>query len=187
MTDFSAIVRQWLNTHPDARSLEEGAELCLRIDGNEPRYRAMLRRLDANAQRIEQTLRDYIRRRDSIPSRQEAERIRAEAAALIQQVKTGQPKDSAASAREFRAGKRTDHDSLPEEIQLLFETNMALKRRMAQIHLEIRRLLRSTKDCAAADLAGLVSLLKDSDVQYHNNWKKYDSYGTQGQDAAAGS
>lgn len=185
MSDFSNLVRSYLREHPADRSLKEGALLCLRINGNELRYNAMMRNLQGNAQAIEDELRQYIQRRDAIPSREEAVQIRKEARAILDQrkgkkISQPDPGTDSVSAKEFKAGKRADHDSLPEHVQLIFEQNMALKRRMSQYHLEIRNLLKSTKDCASADLKALVTLLKEADVTYRANWKKYDSYGREG-------
>ncbi len=185
MSDFSNLVRSYLREHPADRSLKEGALLCLRINGNELRYNAMMRNLQGNAQAIEDELRQYIQRRDAIPSREEAVQIRKEARTLLNSSKGKKnsqpdPGTDSVSAKEFKAGKRADHDSLPEHVQLIFEQNMALKRRMSQYHLEIRNLLKSTKDCASADLKALVTLLKEADVTYRANWKKYDRYGREG-------
>lgn len=181
MSDFSSLIRSYLRSDPADRDLSKGALLLLRIHGNEFRYNAMIRNLQANAQQIEDELKDYLRRRDSIPSKEEALQIRKEAQALIDAKGKRQPdSDSAGSCSAFKAGKRTDHDSLPEHIQLIFEQNMALRRRMSQYHLEIRNLLKSSKDCASADLKTLVTLLKEADITYRKNWKTYDRYGSQG-------
>ena len=188
MSDFSSLIRSYLRADPADRDLKAGALLTLRIHGNEFRYNAVMRNLEANAQNIEDELRLYLQRRDAIPSREEAVQIRREAAALVNSAGNGDRQrdsrtDSGSNSdnlSEFKAGKRADHDSLPEHIQLIFEQNMALKRRMSQYHLEIRNHLKSSKDCAAADLKTLVSLLKEADVTYRTNWKKYDSYGIQG-------
>ncbi|MBD5386665.1 hypothetical protein HDR70_02100 [bacterium] len=190
MSDFSSLIRSYLRSDPADRDLSKGALLLLRIHGNEFRYNAMIRNLQANAQRIEDELNDYLRHRDSIPSKEEARQIRKEAQALIDAKGKRQPDSGSAvagaselpqvSGRDFKAGKRTDHDSLPEHIQLIFEQNMALKRRMSQYHLEIRNLLKSSKDCASADLKTLVTLLKEADITYRKNWKTYDRYGSQG-------
>ena len=178
MSDFSSLVRSWLRADPADRDLKAGAMLTLRIHGNEGRYNATVRNLAANAADIERQLREYISRRDAIPSREEARQIRREAEALVKSRGMAAGSDgSISAAAEFKAGKRADHDSLPEHVQLIFEQNMALKRRMSQYHLEIRNLLKSTKDCADADLKAIVTLLKEADVTYRNNWKAYDSYG----------
>ena len=180
MSDFSSLIRSYLRSDPADRDLSKGALLLLRIHGNEFRYNAMIRNLQANAQRIEDELKDYLRRRDSIPSKEEARQIRKEAQALIESKGKTSAGLRLCGTPAFKAGKRTDHDSLPEHIQLIFEQNMALKRRMSQYHLEIRNLLKSSKDCASADLKTLVTLLKEADITYRKNWKTYDRYGSQG-------
>lgn len=178
MSDFSSLVRSWLRADPADRDLKAGAMLTLRIHGNEARYNATMRNLSANAADIEGQLRAYIQRRDAIPSEREARQIRREAEALVRsRGSSGQKGAATVTAADFKAGKRADHDSLPEHIQLIFEQNMALKRRMSQYHLEIRNLLKSTKDCAAADLKAIVALLREADITYRDNWRTYDAYG----------
>ncbi|MDE6717877.1 MAG: hypothetical protein K2J70_06765 [Muribaculaceae bacterium] len=179
--DFSSIVRSFLRENPADRNYQFGASLVLRISGNEYRYRALLNGLPATQTQIIAELESYLRRRDAIPSRERIAEIRKEAQQLISEreaekdntkVCTGEQKP----VKIFRAGKRADHDSLPDNIKIIFEENMNLKRKMAQYHLEIRNLLRSDKDCAAPDIADLVKLLKQADETYHNNWKAYDGY-----------
>lgn len=202
MSDFTHLVRSYLRAHPADRDLAKGAEIALRIHGNEYRYRAMLRNLPASADQIETELQKYIERKNAIPTKEEALQIRREAKAMLQKIRvqgkqvlpdselshsSHSSQNSQNSQKAFKAGKRFDHDSLPEHIQLIFDQNMSLRRRMSQYHLEIRNLLSSPKTCATQDLRTLTALLKQADEEYHRNWKKYDRYGKEGQNDIAGS
>ena len=190
MSDCTHLVRSYLRAHPADRDLAKGAEIALRIHGNEYRYRAMLRNLSASADQIETELQKYIERKNAIPTKEEALQIRREAKAMLQEIKVqgakSQP-ENVSPTRAFKSGKRFDHDALPEHIQLIFDQNMSLRRRMSQYHLEIRNLLSSPKTCATQDLRTLTALLKQADEEYHRNWKKYDRYGKEGQNDIAGS
>lgn len=171
MSDFSNLVRSWLRSKGADRSLEDGALIALRIHGNEYKYRAMLRSLKASEPEIERILSAYLTRSDSIPSKLEAQQIKQEAIQLVEAVKVSDNTEHTA-----KNGLRADHDSLPDDIKAIFERNMSLKRQMSQYHLELRNLLKSTKDCASADIKTIVELLKEADVEYRNNWKLYDGY-----------
>ena len=174
--NFNAVIKAWLDAAPEDRDLEQGARILLQLTRNTIRYNSMIRNPAAHADVIEQELRAHLQRRESTPTPEEAVRIRAEAKAAIKEIFTLKENNP---AKEFKAGKRPDHDSLPDDIKQLYVDNLEIRHRMQQYHLEIRTLIRSKKDCAPADLRDLVKLLKNADVQYHDNWEKYDHYGRQ--------
>ena len=164
--------RSWLHTPEADRDFELGARLAFRIHANPHRHRAILRAPQATLSSVVKILSDYVARIDATPSADEAAKIKEEARKLTEK--------PVPPAKEFKAGKRADHDSLPKDIQQIFERNMDLRRKMSQYHLEIRNLLKSKKDCAPADLRPLVELLKNSDEVYRRNWAAYDAYGKKG-------
>ena len=108
------------------------------------------------------------------PSEEDKEKIRKEAKDLLSGKFSHKSGNTAAA---FKAGRRADHDTLPEEIQSLYRKNLELRHSMQQLHLQIRNLLKSRKDCAPQDLKDLCALLKKQDTEYRLNWKKYDDYG----------
>lgn len=174
MLDFNVVIRDWLNAHPDDRSFEDGAMILLQLTRNQTRYRAMLRNQQAYASVLEDELKAHLAKRENKPSPQEVAAIRKEAAEILAaqtSLKTDNP------AKDFKGGKRPDHDSLPPEIQNLYDENTIIRHRMSKYHIEIQNLLKSPAGCAAEDLRDVVALLRDADIKYHENWKAYDSFG----------
>ena len=172
--NFNAVIRHWLDSHPDDRDYAEGAMILLRIDRNRIRYNTVIRNPKRYAAQIEADLRAIYEKRINAPTEEEKQKIRDDARQLLAQhdeLKKNNP------ASEFKAGKRGDHDSLPEYIQKIYSDNLELRRSMQQYHLQIRQLLKSKRDCAPEDLRDLCALIKKADVKYHDNWKAYDAYG----------
>ena len=81
-------------------------------------------------------------------------------------------------AKEFKAGKRADHDRLPEDIQALYVENFDLVHRMRELHLRLRLLSDSTKQVPAAERKPLLDEFINLDKKLHANWDTYDHYVT---------
>ena len=172
--NFNTVIRNWLEAHPDDRDIRQGALLLLKLDGNRIRYRNIIRNPQRYADLVYTELSELYRKRISRPSEQQKEQIRQQARKIL---KAKSFLADGNQTKEFKNGKRGDHDSLPPEIQKLYEDNLELRHRMQQYHLQIRTLLRSKRDCAPDDLRDLCELLKKTDLTYHDNWKAYDNYG----------
>lgn len=175
--NFNAVIASWLDKDPEDRDLEQGAMLLLQLDRNNIAYNARMRNLKAHAAEMEDALRGHLTRRENTPTPEEAEQIRKDAGQLLESL--DKSADSKSEAKAFKTGKRPDHDSLPDEIRQVYDENIELRQKMSQYHLEIRTLLRKKTACASTDLKELCKLLKSTDLKYHDNWKKYDSYGKQ--------
>lgn len=65
---------------------------------------------------------------------------------------------------EFKAGKRADHDSLPEDIQALYVENLDITHRMRELHLRLRLLSDSTKQVPAAERKPLLDEFPQHDL-----------------------
>lgn len=170
--NFNAVIKAWLDADPADRDLEQGALLLLQLDRNNIKYQSRLRNLQSHAEEMEAELRESLTVRESMPSPAEEEAIRQEARRLV-----SSPMKDNNPAAEFKAGKRADHDSLPEDIQKLYVENGELREKMRQYHLEIRHLLKKKTACASKDLKVLCQLLKETDLLYRANWHSYDGYG----------
>lgn len=172
--NFNAVIRQWLDAHPDDRDYAEGAMILLRIDRNRIKYNTVIRNPKRYAEQIEKDLRAIYEKRMNTPSEEEKQKIRDNARRIIAEHDSFKQSNPAS---EFKSGKRGDHDSLPEDIQKLYTENLELRRAMQQYHLQLRQLIKSKRDCAPEDIRDLCSLIKKADVKYHDNWKAYDAFG----------
>lgn len=81
-------------------------------------------------------------------------------------------------ATDFKAGKRGDHDSLPDDIKALYTENLDIVRRMRELHLRLRLLSDSTKLVPASERKPLLDEFIKLDKKLHDNWNAYDHYVT---------
>ncbi len=172
--NFTAVIKQWLDRDPEDRDPVQGAITLLQIDGNRVRFDNIMRNPQRYIKFLETELRRYYDQILNTPSEEEKQKIRSDARKLLAE-QTSLKSDNPASI--FRAGKRPDHDSLPENIQQIYVNNLDIRRRMQQYHLQIRMLLKSKRDCAPEDIRDLCELLKKEDIAYHRNWNTYDTFG----------
>lgn len=167
MINFDAVIRQWLNYAEEDRSPQQGALILLKIDRNRVFYNAAIANPEKYLPKIEEKLKSHLTRREEVLSEEEKEFLVAVADKIMENKKF----------RAMTSGKRADHDSLPPEIQKLYEENLDLRRRRSQYHTQIQLLRTSKADCSKEDLKDIVDLLKQTDIKYRKNWKQYDSFG----------
>ena len=70
------------------------------------------------------------------------------------------------------AGKRADHDTLPDDIKELYEKN-------GEIYFKLKQTFETLKqmhDAQPCDRYEYLKVLSEQDKQYRENWAKYDSY-----------
>jgi hypothetical protein len=79
-------------------------------------------------------------------------------------------------AKEFKQGKRADHDILPEEIQALYVENLSLLQRMREVHLRLRTLSTADAPCPDSERYPFLKELIELDKKMHANWEQYDHY-----------
>ena len=177
--DFSSVISQWLRAHPDDRDPAQGALLLLRADRNQVFYRAALASPAAYLPEIERRLREHLRRRSDTPSQSQALSLAASADRIIQSQQAA-PVTIGQDPQAIKSGLRPDHDSLPAEIQALYVRNRELRAKMQIYHSRIRALAASgcEQECSRQEIADLVTLLREADIQYHLNWQKYDNFST---------
>lgn len=173
--NFDAIISQWLRAHPDDRDPAQGALLLLRADRNQVFYRAALASPSTYLPEIETRLREYLRRRRATPTPSEALALAGEAGDIIASQDTPTPLGKDPQA--IKSGLRTDHDNLPPDIQNLYIRNRELRAKMQIYHSRIRSLAATgcEQECSRQEIADLVSLLREADIEYHLNWQKYDN------------
>ena len=83
-------------------------------------------------------------------------------------------------AKDFKKGKREDHDSLPDEIQALYVENLSIVQRMREVHLKLRSLSADNATCPDSERYPFLKELIELDKRLHSNWEQYDHFvGTQ--------
>ena len=119
---FNEKVQAWLNQPESERDFAVGAKLLLQLTGNQIMYRNLMANPRGKAKFIEYQLKKRLSFRLQQITHEQVEAMQAEVDKIVVnrnlEVKQQQP------ANEFKAGKRADHDQLPDEIQALYVENL---------------------------------------------------------------
>ena len=181
-TKLTQRIQDWLEAKPADRSLDEGAELVLKLTGNQFMHRNILVRKDFKM--IEYQLKKYLPQRLQQVTHEEVERMTKEADKIAEDHHLDTIRKSPKTPpEEWKKGKREDHDSLPEEIQARYAENLTILHQMRECHLQARKIAQSKKTCTDCDIYPFVKELIELDKRYHANWQAYDEYGRETADA----
>ena len=77
---------------------------------------------------------------------------------------------------DFKAGKRPDHDDLPEEIQALYVENLDIVHRMRELHLKLRTLSLDNATCPDSERYPFLKEIINLDKKRVANWDIYDHF-----------
>ena len=180
MNNLTDKLQQWLDTPSAERDWNEGAILLLQLTNNTIMYRNLSINPKGKAEFIEGKLRAFLKSRREIEAHDEVIILQEQVNAIIEN-RTEFKEDN--EAKEFKAGKRADHDRLPEDIQALYVENLDLVHRMRELHLRLRLLSDSTKQVLAAERKPLLDEFINLDKKLHANWDTYDHYVTKAETA----
>lgn len=175
--DFTEKIQQWLETSHEERDYEQGALYLLKLNGNQIMYRNLMANPRGKAEFIEYHLRKHFNFRVK-------ELTHAQVVQMDKQVEQIEKKHYSFAednpAKEFKQGKRADHDTLPDEIQALYVENLSLLQRMREVHLRLRTLSTADAPCLDSERYPFLKELIELDKRLHSNWEQYDHYvGTQ--------
>lgn len=173
-------LQNFLDTPREDRDWNEGAILLLQLTNNTIMYRNLSINPKGKAEFIEGKLRAFLKSRREIEAHDEVIILQEQVNAIIEN-RTEFKEDN--EAKEFKAGKRADHDRLPEDIQALYVENLDLVHRMRELHLRLRLLSDSTKQVPAAERKPLLDEFINLDKKLHANWDAYDHFVTKAETA----
>ena len=181
---FTLKLQEWLNTPAEERDLEVGATLLLQLTNNKILYRNIKSNLKGHADFIEFKLKRYLQYRLQELTHEEVEDMQKQVDGIVKECKLNStPKPSKTQAEQFKAGKRADHDTLPDEIQALYVENASIMQKMRELHLQLRNLSTQASTCPDSDRYPFLKEIIELDKRYHKNWQAYDSF-TASSDAA---
>ena len=171
-------LQNYLDTPAARRDLKEGAMLLLKLTGNQIQYRRIMAQLSSMGPFIEQQLKTKLKFRLKNITHEQVTEMRQKVERIAVRHFQFQQENP---AKEFKAGKRLDHDTLPEDIQALYVENKSIMQRMRACHAELRVVIRRNTNhtCLDSDMYPFLKELIELDKRYHENWEKYDKYGTQ--------
>ena len=171
--EFTEKIQQWLDTPHEQRDYEQGALYLLKLNGNQIMYRNLMSNPRGKAEFIEYHLRKHYNFRVK-------DLTHAQVVAMDKQVEEIVKKHNTFTednpAKEFKQGKRGDHDTLPEEIQALYVENLSLLQRMREVHLRLRTLSTADAPCPDSERYPFLKELIELDTRLHANWDRYDHY-----------
>lgn len=175
MNNLTDKLQDFLDTPREDRDWNEGAILLLQLTNNTIMYRNLSINPKGKAEFIEGKLRAFLKARREVEAHDEVIILQEQVNAIIEN-RTEFKEDN--EAKEFKAGKRADHDRLPEDIQALYVENLDLVHRMRELHLRLRLLSDSTKQVPAAERKLLLDEFINLDKKLHANWDAYDHFVT---------
>lgn len=155
MNNLTDKLQQWLDTPSAERDWNEGAILLLQLTNNTIMYRNLSINPKGKAEFIEGKLRAFLKARREVEAHDEVNIMQEQVDAIVASRTEFKEHNE---AKDFKAGKRADHDSLPEDIQALYVENLDITHRMRELHLRLRLLSDSTKQVPGTYVAALYTV-----------------------------
>jgi hypothetical protein len=207
---FTAKLQEFLNTPDAKKDWAEGAVMLLQLSGNQIMYRNISMNPKGKAEFIKGQLQKYLNFRLQQLTHDEVEEMQKQVDTIVKSViKPNVPADASQGSvagqgsagsqssqvqgagkseefAEFKAGKRADHEMLPDEVKVLYAENLDIVHRMRELHLKLRSLSLDNATCPDSERYPFLKEIIALDKKLHENWDAYDHY-VVGQDIANGS
>ena len=166
---FTDKLQQWLVTPDEEKDWDAGALMLLQLSSNKIMYRNISINPRGKAEFIKGKLQQYLNFRLAALTHEQVKEMEVKVEEIVKETIKPEPDFS-----EFKAGKRVDHDHLPEEIQALYVENLDIVRRMRELHLQLRKLSTANVTCPDSERYPFLKELIALDKQLHENWDRYD-------------
>lgn len=161
---FTEKIRTWLNTPVNERSIEEGATMLLQLNRNRILYQNIIRRGVRMMPKLEYELKKHLRIRDDGKTLHEVVAMEKVIMPAVEQLVTKPEAE--------HAGKRADHDELPEEVQQLWDGNFERYTKIKALFEE----LKAMEKMQPCDRYEKLKLLDEAEKAYREALSAYDSY-----------
>lgn len=170
---FTAKLQEWLNTPDSEKNWDEGAILLLQLSGNRIMYANISVNPKGKADFIKGKLKQYLDYRLKELTHEEVKEMQAKVEVIVKEVI--KPAETSEFA-DFKAGKRPDHDTLPDEIKVLYAENLDIVHRMREVHMKLRSLSLEDATCPDSERYPFLKEIIALDKKLHENWDAYDHY-----------
>ena len=174
--EFTNKLQTWLSLPREDRDWDEGALMLLQLTGNKIMYRNLSVNPEGKANFIEGKLQQYLEFRLAELTHEQVKEMQHVVEEIVKEHTEFKSDDN--EAKNFKAGKRADHDTLPEEIQALYVENLDLVHRMRELHLKLRTMSTTDSTCADSDRYPFLKEFIKLDKKLHDNWNVYDHFVT---------
>ena len=172
--EFTNKLQAWLNQSREERDWDEGALMLLQLTGNKIMYRNLSVNPEGKANFIEGKLQQYLEFRLAELTHEQVKEMQHAVEEIVKEHTEFKSDDN--EAKNFKAGKRADHDTLPEEIQALYVENLDIVHRMRELHLKLRTMSTTDSTCADSDRYPFLKEFIKLDKKLHDNWNVYDHF-----------
>lgn len=179
--EFTNKLQTWLSLPREDRDWDEGALMLLQLTGNKIMYRNLSVNPEGKANFIEGKLQQYLEFRLAELTHEQVKEMQHAVEEIVKEHTEFKSDDN--EAKNFKAGKRADHDTLPEEIQALYVENLDLVHRMRELHLKLRTMSTTDSACADSDRYPFLKEFIKLDKKLHDNWNVYDHFVTKAETA----
>ena len=174
--NFTEQLQAWLALPREERDWDAGALMLLQLSGNRIMYRNISVNPIGKAEFIEGKLQQYLDFRLAELTHEQVKEMQQQVADIVKEHTEFKSEDN--EAKSFKAGKRADHDQLPEDIQALYVENLDLVHRMRELHLKLRTMSTADSACADSDRYPFLKEFIKLDKKLHDNWNVYDHFVT---------
>lgn len=172
--EFTNKLQTWLSLPREDRDWDEGALMLLQLTGNKIMYRNLSVNPEGKANFIEGKLQQYLEFRLAELTHEQVKEMQHAVEEIVKEHTEFKSDDN--EAKNFKAGKRADHDTLPEEIQALYVENLDIVHRMRELHLKLRTMSTTDSTCADSDRYPFLKEFIKLDKKLHDNWNVYDHF-----------
>lgn len=179
--EFTNKLQTWLSLPREDRDWDEGALMLLQLTGNKIMYRNLSVNPEGKANFIEGKLQQYLEFRLAELTHEQVKEMQHAVEEIVKEHTEFKSDDN--EAKNFKAGKRADHDTLPEEIQALYVENLDLVHRMRELHLKLRTMSTTDSTCSDSDRYPFLKEFIKLDKKLHDNWNVYDHFVTKAETA----
>lgn len=175
--DLTMKMKAWLDndSHTDRDDIMEGALMLLKLNRNRALFNTISRRPERYVSKIVYELGKFLPMRLNLMTLADVKRLDAELTPEIESAVTEESEDNNEKSPESmdlpaHGGKRSDHDSLPENIKSIWVENADRWKRIKQIFNKLKTL---SQPC---DRYELLMQLKEAWYKYKAEFERYDSF-----------
>lgn len=174
---FTEKLQAWMNTPDDQKNWDEGALLLLQLSGNQIMYRNISVNPKGKAEFIKGQLKKYLNFRLQQLTTSQVQEMQSKVDEIVKKViKPNDQNGKSEEFADFKAGKRSDHDQLPDEIKALYVENLDIVHRMRELHLKLRSLSLENASCPDSERYPFLKEIIALDKKLHANWDTYDHF-----------
>ena len=179
---FTSKLQAWVNTPDSQKDWDEGALLLLQLSGNRIMYHNISINPKGKAEFIKGQLQKYLNFRLQKLTRDQVCQMQSEVDEIVKKVikpaadSSTESTDKSEEFAEFKAGKRPDHDNLPDEIQALYVENLDIVHRMRELHMKLRSLSLDNATCPDSERYPFLKEIIALDKKRVQNWDIYDHF-----------